>query len=266
MIALLITCAILGVTDGDTLRCETPSTRMGSVEITSTVRRGIEGAPQIARAAWGTPPCGEPTIVVEALPPTVAAEARIGTCQIAVSAQTIDSGRGCEAVVHELGHLSGLGHSDDPASIMRPWLAAHPWCETVTTETVALDPPQVLHRIRLAAIDAPETRPPCRWVGCCGGPEARARLRELLPVGLEVRVRVTGRDRYGRSVGYVWRGITPATARSAVNYRMVREGWARFYAAYPGRWPASYEAAGDRAEKARRGMWRWCNPTEGATT
>jgi endonuclease YncB( thermonuclease family) len=114
----------------------------------------------------------------------------------------------------------------------------------------------ITHRVRLAAIDAPETNlTRSRWVGCCYGAESAARLRLALPRGAVLRLLVTATDRYGRLVAYVWTGSGRLDPRTSINWRTVREGSARFYAAYPGLWAGLFAAAERRANTQRRGLW-----------
>ena len=98
--------------------------------------------------------------------------------------------------------------------------------------------------VRLACIDAPETaqRP---W-----GMEARTALLALTPVGSTVSLRVSTKDRYGRTVAEVIR------EGSNVNLALVRDGRAFVYRQYlSGCQRASYLGAEGQAEKASRGVW-----------
>ena len=98
--------------------------------------------------------------------------------------------------------------------------------------------------IRLACIDAPETaqKP---W-----GIEARAALQALTPVGSTVSLRGSTKDRYGRTVAEVIRGV------SNVNLALVREGRAFVYRQYlSGCDRSAYLGAEGQAEKSRRGVW-----------
>jgi micrococcal nuclease len=60
--------------------------------------------------------------------------------------------------------------------------------------------------VRLIGIDTPETKKPDTPVECFG-PEASARMAELLPVGASVRLErdVEPRDRFDRLLAYVYR-------------------------------------------------------------
>jgi micrococcal nuclease len=105
-------------------------------------------------------------------------------------------------------------------------------------------------RVRLIGVDAPET-----WVRRdCFGAEATRALRRLTPPGAAVRVApdVRARDRYGRSLLYLW------TSRGVfVNAALVRGGFARAVPVPP---DTARAAVLDRAEAAARrapaGLWR----------
>ncbi|WP_174242078.1 thermonuclease family protein [Teichococcus oryzae] len=94
-------------------------------------------------------------------------------------------------------------------------------------------------RVRLAEIDAPESRQP--W-----GSRAQQALSALV-FHQAVRVVVQDTDRYGRTVGTVWVG-----GRNA-NAEMVRQGQAWVYRQYLR--DRSLLALEDEAKQARRGLW-----------
>ena len=95
-------------------------------------------------------------------------------------------------------------------------------------------------RIRLAEIDAPETRQP--W-----GTRARQALAAMAYQKPAIVV-VVDTDRYGRTVGTVW-----VEGRN-VNAEMVRQGHAWVYRQYLR--DRSLLAVEDEARRARRGLWR----------
>lgn len=100
--------------------------------------------------------------------------------------------------------------------------------------------------MRLIGIDAPE-----RGQGEAFGP-SRDRLRAFAPrdstVLLETDVSV--RDRYGRTLAWVWRGDI------LLNERMVREGWAVLYTVPPDvRHAERVRAAQAAAREAGAGHW-----------
>ena len=84
----------------------------------SAAERGLE----LGLHAFGTPACGTP--VVERAPfadPAVMAGADAQSCRILLNRRWVDQmprAMRCTLVFHELGHLAGRPHSDDPDSIM----------------------------------------------------------------------------------------------------------------------------------------------------
>lgn len=116
--------------------------------------------------------------------------------------------------------------------------------------------------VRLIGIDTPETVARDRPIECFG-PEASARMAELLPLGAEVRLErdVEARDRFGRLLAYVVRVDDGAL----INVVMVEEGFAESV-----RYPPNLARQGelDRAEAdaraAQRGLWPACGGTDAA--
>jgi endonuclease YncB( thermonuclease family) len=94
-------------------------------------------------------------------------------------------------------------------------------------------------RIRLAEIDAPESRQP--W-----GSRAQQALSALV-FRKAVMVAVQDTDRYGRTVGTVWVG------RLNANAEMIRQGHAWVYRQYLH--DRSLLGVEDEARQARRGLW-----------
>lgn len=101
-------------------------------------------------------------------------------------------------------------------------------------------------RIRLDGIDAPESDQTCRRNGAtvrCGA-ESSAHLGHLAGHG-PVHCRLTGRDRYGRSLGICSRD------GDDLNATMVRGGHALAYRTYSRR----YVSEEEEARSQRRGLW-----------
>lgn len=96
--------------------------------------------------------------------------------------------------------------------------------------------------IRLKGVDAPEYRQSCQKdraeVPC--GLMARRALAALLARG-PVSCRLSGRDRYGRDLGYCRAGDVD------LNAAMVRDGQAVAF--------GDYQAEEQEARQARRGLW-----------
>jgi len=147
---------------------------------------------------------------------------------------------------------------DDQATADRPpgvGVVTHP----VDGDTVDVEIGGVEERVRLIGIDTPESVAPNRPVECYG-PEAKARLAELIPPGTEVRLErdVEARDQYGRLLAYVFR-----TADGLhVNESLVRDGYAeaRRYEPNVAR-QAELDAAEVEARAADRGLWPVCGGT-----
>lgn len=127
--------------------------------------------------------------------------------------------------------------------------------DTVVVEIHGRDEP-----VRLIGIDTPESVAQDRPVECYG-PEAKARLAELLPPGTLVRLErdVEARDRYDRLLAYVHRGTDDAF----VNRVLVDEGFAEASSFPPNTTrQAELDAAEADARGARRGLWRACGGTD----
>jgi micrococcal nuclease len=73
--------------------------------------------------------------------------------------------------------------------------------------------------VRLACIDAPETSQQ-------GGKEATNYLKQLIPTGTTVGLRTVTTDRYGRTIGEIYRN------GDSVNLKMVKQGQAVVYRQY----------------------------------
>jgi micrococcal nuclease len=109
-------------------------------------------------------------------------------------------------------------------------------------------------RVRLLGIDAPETKHPTKPVECFG-PEAAARLAELLPAGtpIELTRDAEARDDYGRLLAYVHRTDV------FVNLVLVEEGYATTLDIKPNSTYAPLlSAAAVTAREERRGQWGAC--------
>jgi endonuclease YncB( thermonuclease family) len=102
-----------------------------------------------------------------------------------------------------------------------------------------LDDSKVQHKIRLAGIDAPESKQPF-------GAKSRENLAGKV-FGKVVRVDVIDVDRYRRQVGRIYLGDR------FVNLEMVRDGFAWRYPQYDK--PGEFTAAECEAREKRRGLW-----------
>lgn len=114
-------------------------------------------------------------------------------------------------------------------------------------DTIELDGRE---RVRLIGVDTPETKDPRRPVGYFGA-EASA-FTERLVEGRRVRLEYdqTRRDRYGRTLAYVY-----VKDDIFVNLEIVRQGYGHAYTKYPFRYIERFRAAEREAREARRGLW-----------
>lgn len=105
--------------------------------------------------------------------------------------------------------------------------------------------------VQLACLDAPEMeqRP---W-----GKIAQQRLKQLLPTGKSISVRVVGKDQYGRTLAEIFSG------NQSINLKMVREGQAVVYRQYQNGCAATkdkYLQAEAQAKASHLGFWNQSNP------
>ena len=128
-------------------------------------------------------------------------------------------------------------------------------------DTIAVEIGDREARVRLVGIDTPEIAHPARGdspaTGAeCFADEAHQFLREMLPIGSEVRIErdVVGRDHYDRVLGYVHRGDGVF-----VNYESVRQGYARPLSIAPNLAHADLMVrAAELAEQSDVGLWSTC--------
>lgn len=105
--------------------------------------------------------------------------------------------------------------------------------------------------VRLACVDAPET------TQAPFGKATTERLRQLLPLGKQVTLRVADTDRYGRSVAKVYKDDL------SINLTLVQEGQAVVYREYLNACPELRERllkAEASARSNKIGFWNQANP------
>lgn len=134
-------------------------------------------------------------------------------------------------------------------------LGPYPVVRVVDGDTVRVTRDSRTVTLRLIGIDTPETKDPRRPVECFGR-EASRHARELLAsrrVYLEFDRSQGERDRYGRTLAYVWlRG----SRAKLVNERMIDDGFAFEYTyRLPYRYQRRFRAAEADARRHSRGLW-----------
>jgi micrococcal nuclease len=110
--------------------------------------------------------------------------------------------------------------------------------------------------VRLIGIDTPESVDPRSPVECFGL-EASAHLKELIPVGTDVRLvrDVEARDRYDRLLAYVYR----VDDGMFVNLKLAEDGYADLLTYPPNvAHVDDFTAAVQAARDAGRGLWSAC--------
>lgn len=110
------------------------------------------------------------------------------------------------------------------------------------TITVLVDKKPI--KIRLEGIDAPEAKQSF-------GNRSKQALSDLV-FGKEVRVKKTGEDRYGRSLGLV------STDGIDINAKMIQDGWAWHYKKYNR--DSKLADLELQARAAKRGLWTESSP------
>jgi micrococcal nuclease len=114
--------------------------------------------------------------------------------------------------------------------------------------------------VRILGIDSPETKDPRKPVQC-GGPEASAWARSVLPEGSRVVLAPDAtqdaKDRYDRTLGYIeyqvgneWKDFSTESARAGMSRAYVYDKKVTLYSAI--------ESAQAEAQAARRGLWSHC--------
>lgn len=165
-----------------------------------------------------------------------------------------DDGRACDSLPCPCSSSTGDGGSSLPARITQYGRVTN--VVDGDTADVRLSSTGRVKRVRFIGIDTPEV-----YGGTeCGGPEASASLKRMLPAGTRVKLvsdRTQDRvDAYGRILRYV---IKTSTGRD-VNRAQVWAGWARVYVynGNPFERVTSYRNAQSNAQAAPRGIWKVC--------
>jgi endonuclease YncB( thermonuclease family) len=109
-------------------------------------------------------------------------------------------------------------------------------------------------RVRLVQIDTPEVYGSKE----CYGAEASGETKGLLPPGTRVRIatdpKLDQKDRYGRTLAYVWKGS------NLINLRLVRDGVAApyFFSGDEGQYARVIFKSAVSARNAGKGLWGHC--------
>ena len=102
-------------------------------------------------------------------------------------------------------------------------------------------------KVRMYGVDAPEKNQPY-------GEEAGKALRTLID-GKEIRLKITDKDRYGRTVGEPWLGDS-----LNVSLWMIKNGHAWWYKSYSKK-RMDFKEAEEEAKAKKSGLWADDKPT-----
>jgi micrococcal nuclease len=140
-------------------------------------------------------------------------------------------------------------------SLSLPAIAAQTITSTIVSvgdgDTIRVRTADKTLTVRLACVDAPEMKQQPY------GQAASNRLKQLLPVGQAVTLRIADTDRYGRSVAKVYVGDT------SINLALVQEGQAAVYRQYLGGCPELRDrllSAEASAKQRRLELWAQASP------
>ncbi len=110
-------------------------------------------------------------------------------------------------------------------------------------------------KIRLLAVDTPETVHPLKPVQCYG-PEAKEFTKHEIEGKAVLLVQDPGnkKDKYGRDLAWVYR----ASDMFFLNMKLVRRGYARAYLRYPTSKNEEFYLAEKYAKEHELGLWKAC--------
>lgn len=107
--------------------------------------------------------------------------------------------------------------------------------------------------VRLLGIDTPETKDKRKTVECFGREASAQTTRLLSGSRVSIEPGPEARDKYGRTLGYVW-----TEDHRLINLELVRDGYAREYTydrSLPGAHVDALRTAERDARSAGRGLW-----------
>ena len=115
-------------------------------------------------------------------------------------------------------------------------------------------------KIRLIGVDTPETVHPNKPVEAYGI-EASRFLKNLLK-GEEVYLKITSKDKYGRTLAYVYR----CPDGLFVNAEIIRQGYGHAYTKFPFEYMEQFRQLEKFARDNQKGLWSDAQPVKEKTT
>lgn len=144
-------------------------------------------------------------------------------------------------------------HADENATVLR----------VTDGDTVVVRLGNVVERVRLIGIDAPELKDRSTGVPQCYAREARNKLRRLLnrsPIILTRDPRTKNRHAYGRLLRII---TTQRSSIASVNSSLVKTGFARVTTRFDFEERKKFLQAQKNAQLRRAGLWRVCTASHG---
>lgn len=132
-------------------------------------------------------------------------------------------------------------------------ITADPVVRIIDGDTIVIDHNGKQVKVRLIGVDTPETVHPSKPVEHYGK-EASRFTRNLLKgekVYLATDTKQAGTDRYGRTLGYVYR----APDGLFVNAEIIRQGYGHAYTRFPFKYMEQFRQLEQFARKVKKGLW-----------
>ena len=254
-VALLLGCCMLGAL-GSLLTPSTTRQRTASEQPTPTILSGSPSvaAPTTAPSTEPPPATAQPTLSASpTLAPSIIPTAPPAPSPIPTVLPTPSPVPSPTSAGADIPAAPAAAPGGSPSLVQPAGLPTAAVVEVIDGDTVDVRINSQVVRIRLIGIDTPEVVDPRRPVECFGR-EASAKAHELLDgqtVAFEADPSQDDRDRYGRSLRYLW-----LPDGRLFNLEMIAQGYAFEYTYnVPYQYQQSFKQAEQDARAQQRGLW-----------